>query len=137
VRQKQPRKQPFSLRKTYLVPTIKEEKRKLEEYNAQLSSAGGDVKKMTVELEKVAAENKTLKSRLFDSMEAEKRLRAQVHTTAPGADDHKIKQLEADVSSLKESLETKEAENKELVTICDELLKECESLKQKFKQGHS
>jgi len=114
--------------------TIREEKRKLEEYNAQLTSAGGDVKKITAELDKVASENKTLKSRLFDSMESEKRLKTQVQShssSTTGVDDHKLKQMETELAALREAIETKEAENKELVTICDELLKECESLKQK------
>jgi len=66
-----------------------------------------------------------------------KRLKSQVHSSTTGVDDHKVKQMESELTTLREALDTKEAENKELVTICDELLKECESLKQKKASSHT
>ncbi len=94
-------------------------------------------------IQKVQAENNDFKTRLFDSLETEKRLRSQlggkaIDISSPiggsgggggAANAAKLAQYETEIKSLKAQLETKEHENKELVAICDELLKECETLK--------
>lgn len=128
--------------KNELIQT-REQSRTLLDAAAKSSSAETEVKRMTTEIEKLQADNRSLKSRLFDVMESEKKLRQQLGSSSSptlgsspnlggGSDDlqAKLKQSEADLGSLREALEAKEKENKELVDICDELLKECEALKQ-------
>lgn len=120
-----------------LLTQTRDQVRKLEENQKQ--NGEGDVKKLQAEIEKLVNDNRSLKSRLFDVIENEKRLKAQLSSGGGNAQSeegtaNKLKQCEAELDALRKVLETKEAENKELVNICDELLKDCEELKQQNQQ---
>ncbi len=86
--------------------------------------------------------NRSLKSRIFDSMETEKQLKERIAALraggAGGAADDQVAQLLAQIGSLKDDLrkvkaerEAKAKENKELVSICDDLLNKLEIAKGK------
>jgi len=115
---------------------LREKERKLEETSGKFATMEVDMKKSGSELDRLATENRSLKSRLFDSLENEKRLRAQHGGggSVTGTDSElqaKVKGYEADLVTLRQALETKENENKELLTMCDDLLRQCQALQAK------
>ncbi len=90
---------------------------------------------LTIDLSSLSKENQQLKSQLFDSMQVEKALKAQLAGSGQAAsaavllDAGKVARLQEEVSVLQQALETKENEHKELMAICTDLISQVETLK--------
>jgi len=113
--------------------TANEELRRLKSDSEVFASMKADNDKLRKLLEVAQKENKELKSRLFDMVELEKKLKAGAARDGGGAAvavlEHDLHDSQTKISQLTQALAAKEAENKELVSIADELLREVEALK--------
>lgn len=109
------------------VVEYREKIRSYEEAARSRNDVESDLRKLVSEMDALGIENQSLKSQLFDRMQVEQRLRDQLSSggaSVGGGDE---------IRRLKESLTIKEAENKELADICNNLLAQLEAAK----QGHS
>ena len=99
---------------------------------------------MHEQVERTIAENNKLKSRIFDALETEKELRAEIRENAanaatptasatadrnPGSQGEELHIRDEEIRRLKDLLEAKKKENAELVQISDELLLKLEQTK--------
>lgn len=105
--------------------TANEELRRFKADAEVLLKVTEENQKISKQLEVLNKENKELKSRLFDMGETERRLRAQVSGGGSALSDDSQQRID----ELSKALQGKELENKELVSICDELLQQVEILK--------
>jgi chromosome segregation ATPase len=119
-----------------------EELRQLREDQTILLNAEEEGRKAQRQLQVAVKENQELKSRIFDAMESERKLRAQLASASAGAGssaaaaaggggdaEAELRKLRAANAELSAALQRKETEKQELVGICDELLRQVEASK--------
>lgn len=123
------------------VVQMRGETRQLTEANAQSSRAELGMKRLEQNLMKLKGDNTRLKQQLVACTKIENDLKSQLEgkgidtSTMSGASGEELEQYEQQYQVMQEALLKKEGENKELMSICEGLMSECEVLKQRA-AGH-
>lgn len=105
----------------------------MDEARAAAASMEREQARMASELSVLSKDNQQLKSQLFDAMQMEKALKAQMAaggmSAAALADAGHTARMEAELASLHAALDQKDNEHKELMAICTDLISQVETLK--------
>lgn len=128
----------FALNESYKKQILqsREAAHQLDQVRLQLSSREQETQALKASLGRYEVKNDKLKSRLFDLLQTEETLRAQLDAGGgdalallpPSPGGPSIAKLSKEVIELQDALDKKESENKELMGICDGLVAQVEAL---------
>jgi chromosome segregation ATPase len=118
-----------------------EELRSLKDDASMMLQLERETKQAQADIDALQKENATLKSRIYDSLETERRLHGQLKSLAHGDSaaaasaaslstlESQLKDKSAKLDEVNQALQAKVNENTELMNMCDVLIKEVEQLK--------
>jgi len=139
IQQKDEELQAINIRYKEQLVASREAVRQLSQSRDKLDDANQRTAEAQARIKEMEDENTRLKSQLFDSMDMEKQLKAQLAAQGKAfpasnrGDAIKLEQCQRDLLELQRALDTKEHENRELMGICEQLLRDCEQLKRQKK----